>query len=201
MLWGRLPLAFPLTFERLLAGRLGAPLSILPDEPGLYWAAVALILAPGPDAVLVIRRAHREGDPWSGHMALPGGRREAGDDDLVVTAIRETAEEVGAELPRETLLGVLADVVPRTPVLPPVAVRPFVFRLGGRPSLRLNEEIAAAVWLPVADLEQQWRDGVVIEVAGASRVTPAFVTEDGVIWGMTERILRDLLDRLKSAGP
>jgi 8-oxo-dGTP pyrophosphatase MutT (NUDIX family) len=130
-------------------------------------------------------------------MALPGGRREPGDADLVAAAMRETAEEVGVELTRGALLGVLGDVIPRTPVLPPIAVRPHVFRLPERPALRLNEEIAAAVWLPVADLQRHWRADVVIEVAGASRVTPGFITPDGVIWGMTERIIRDLLDRIE----
>ncbi len=170
---------------------------MVPDEPGLFWASVAVILTPDPDSAHVIRRAHREGDPWSGHMALPGGRRESGDPDLVTTAIRETGEEVGIELPRAALLGVLADVVPRTPVLPPIAVRPHVFRLSKRPELSVNEEIAAATWLPLEVLARQWRREVTIEVAGATRVTPGFVTPEGVIWGMTERILRDLLDRLE----
>ena len=129
-------------------------------------------------------------------MALPGGRREPDDADLIATAIRETAEEVGVALPREGLLGVLADVVPRTPVLPPIAVRPHVFLLPQRPALQLNDEIGAAVWLPVAELRDKWRADVEVEVAGASRRTPAFVTPHGVIWGMTERILRDLLDRV-----
>ena len=198
MLRWDLPPAFPLTIDRLLAGRLGAPLSVVPDEPGLYWASVALILAPGPDSVLVIRRAHREGDPWSGHMALPGGRREPEDADLIATAIRETAEEVGVALPREGLLGGLADVIPRTPVLPPIAVRPYVFRLPTRPALELNDEIGAAVWLSIAELRSQWRPAVEVEVAGAPRLTPAFVTPHGVIWGMTERILRDLLERVQA---
>jgi 8-oxo-dGTP pyrophosphatase MutT (NUDIX family) len=193
----RLPLARPLTFDPLLAGRLGAALSIVPDEPGLYWASVAVILAPAPESVLVIRRAHRDGDPWSGHMALPGGRREPGDDDLLATVIRETEEEVGVALPRAALLGVLDDVVPRTRVLPPIAVRPFVFRLEGRPRLELNAEVAAADWLGLGDLRAQWRAAVQVEVAGVPRSTPAFVTSEGVVWGMTERILRDLLDRIE----
>lgn len=146
--------------------------------------------------MLVIRRAHREGDPWSGHMALPGGRREPGDADLVATAIRETAEEVGIRLARDELLGVLDDVIPRTRVLPPVAVRPHVFRLNATPLLVLNDEVAAATWLSLDDLRRQWRTEVLVEVGGTSRVTPAFVTPEGVVWGMTERILRDLLDRL-----
>ena len=65
------------------------------EDPSLLWAAVAIILTPQPDSILLIRRADRSGDPWSGHMALPGGRREAGDSDLAGTAIRETVEEVG----------------------------------------------------------------------------------------------------------
>jgi 8-oxo-dGTP pyrophosphatase MutT (NUDIX family) len=196
MLRRRLSLPLPLTADRLLAGRLGAALSVVPDEPGLLWASVALVLVPDPDSVLVIRRAHREGDPWSGHMALPGGRREPGDEDLITTAIRETGEEVGIDLPRGALLGVLEDVVPRTRVLPPIAVRPHVFRLAATPALDLNAEVAAATWLALDDLGRQWRPEVVIEVAGVPRTTPAFVTREGVIWGMTERILRDLLDRI-----
>src|SRR5512138_157863 len=74
--------------------------AVLPedDDPALRWAAVAVVLVPSPDAVLLIRRAERPGDPWSGHMALPGGRRESGDADLVATAIREAAEELGLAL-------------------------------------------------------------------------------------------------------
>ena len=68
------------------------------DDPELLWAAVAIVLAPDPDAVLLIRRAERAGDPWSGHMALPGGRYEPKDPDLLGTALRETVEEVGVAL-------------------------------------------------------------------------------------------------------
>ncbi|HEU4827829.1 MAG TPA: CoA pyrophosphatase [Gemmatimonadales bacterium] len=200
MLWRQLPFARPLTSDRLFASRLGAAFSVVPDEPGLFWASVALILTPDPDSVLVIRRAHREGDPWSGHMALPGGRREPDDADLVTTAIRETAEEVGIRLDRSRLLGVLEDVVPRTRVLPPIAVRPHVFRLDAAPVLSLNDEVASATWLSLEELRGQWRSEVVVEAAGASRVTPAFATPEGVVWGMTERILRDLLDRIARPG-
>ena len=78
-----------------LATRTGASSD---DDPSLLWAAVAIILTPQPDSILLIRRADRSGDPWSGHMALPGGRREPSDSDLAATAIREVAEEVGIQL-------------------------------------------------------------------------------------------------------
>jgi len=178
-----------------LAQRLAASIPVEVDQPGLYWAAVALIVAPDPDSILLIRRSQREGDPWSGHMALPGGRQETDDPDLVATAIRETGEEVGVGLTRTHLVGALSDVAPRTPTLPPIAVRPLVFRLPGRPHLRLNQEVAAAHWLPFAELRAQWRQSVPVEVAGLERQVPAYVTPYGVVWGMTEHILADLLQR------
>src|SRR5688572_27389789 len=95
-----------------LAERLALWRQTVDDDPALIWAAVAIIIAPDPDAILLIRRAERAGDPWSGHMALPGGRREPGDLDLLATAIRETSEEVGIRLGSEQLVGTLEDVVP-----------------------------------------------------------------------------------------
>ena len=61
------------------------------EEAGLRWAAVALVLRGRTvdDAeLLFIRRAERVGDPWSGHIAFPGGREEEGDETLADTADR-----------------------------------------------------------------------------------------------------------------
>jgi 8-oxo-dGTP pyrophosphatase MutT (NUDIX family) len=179
--------------ERLALRESGSP----DEDPTLVWAAVAIILTPQPDSILLIRRADRSGDPWSGHMALPGGRREPGDPDLAGTAIRETAEEVGVELRREDLAGSLADVIPRTPVLPPVVVRPFVFLLPERPAMRLNAEVAQASWVPVDYLlRPDTHHPVQLEVAGQSRQVQAYQLENAIIWGMTERILTSFLAQL-----
>ncbi len=174
------------------------------DERGdpLIWAAVAVILAPDPDSVLLIRRAERAGDPWSGHTALPGGRRDPGESDLVTTAVRETTEEVGLELRPEDLLGSLDDVVPRTPLLPPIAVRPYVFALERRPQLTLNPEVAAARWVPLdLLLNPDTYHSVRLEISGESRDFPAFRLDDSVVWGMTERILSGLLEHLRPLRP
>ncbi len=165
---------------------------------GLIWAAVAVILAPDPEALLLIRRAERLGDPWSGHMALPGGRQDPADPDLLATAIRETAEEVGLQLQPDHLIGVLDDVVPRTPVLPPIAVRPYVFGLERRHPLAPNLEVAAARWVPLdLLLHPGTYNSVRLEVRGENREFPAYRFEDTVVWGMTERILSGLLDHLR----
>ena len=123
-------------------------------------------------------------------MALPGGRREVGDPDLLSTAIRETFEEVGVELSREDLAGSLDDVVPRTPVLPPIAVRPFVYILTRRPEVSLNPEVTSARWVSTAYLlRPDTHHPVRLDVAGQSRVVHAYELEDGIVWGLTERIL------------
>jgi 8-oxo-dGTP pyrophosphatase MutT (NUDIX family) len=169
------------------------------DEGGdrLIWAAVAVILAPDPDSILLIRRAEQAGDPWSGHMALPGGRQDPAEPDLVATAIRETAEEVGLDLRPEQLLGTLDDVVPRTPALPPIAVRPYVFGLDRRPTLTLNPEVAAARWIPLdLLLHPDTYHSVRLEIRGESREFPAYRLDDSVVWGMTERILSSLFEHL-----
>ena len=164
------------------------------EDPSLLWAAVAIILTPQPDSILLIRRADRSGDPWSGHMALPGGRREPADSELAATAIRETGEEVGVQLRLQDLLGSLPDVIPRTPVLPPIAVRPFVFLLPERPVLRLNPEVAQASWVPLDYLlRPDTHHPVQLEVAGKSRQVQAYQLENAIVWGMTERILTRFL--------
>jgi 8-oxo-dGTP pyrophosphatase MutT (NUDIX family) len=168
-------------------------------DASLLWAAVAVVLAPSPDAVLLIRRAERAGDPWSGHMALPGGRRDRQDEDLIATAVRETFEEVGLRLDRTDLLGGLDDVVPRTPVLPPIAVRPFVFGLAERPPLTPNPEVAAVRWVHVDHLlHPETYHSARLEIRGEPRDFPAYRVDEAVVWGMTERILTGLLAQLRA---
>jgi 8-oxo-dGTP pyrophosphatase MutT (NUDIX family) len=160
----------------------------------LIWAAVAVLLAPDPDSLLLIRRAERVDDPWSGHMALPGGRQGPDDADLVATAIRETAEEVGFSPTRAQLAGSLDDVVPRTAVLPPIAVRPYVFTLASRPTLQLNPEVAATRWVSLDHLlDAGTQETFEIDIRGERRQFAAYRVDEGIVWGLTERILSELL--------
>ncbi|MGH7674568.1 MAG: NUDIX hydrolase [Gemmatimonadales bacterium] len=167
------------------------------DAPEARPAAVALVLLEGARGLelLLIKRAERQGDPWSGQIALPGGRRDPSDADLLATALRETLEETGVDLARAERLGTLDDLYPRTPVLPPVVVRPYVFALAKRPTLSLSAEVRDAFWVPLAALRAPGvRRDTVVAVRGVELIFPAYHHGGHVVWGMTERILTPFLD-------
>lgn len=181
-----------------LRARLSARTPKRVETPGLLQTAVSLIVVPGasgPEA-LFIRRAVRADDPWSGHAALPGGRREPGDADLFATAVRETAEEVGVELGRAALLGELDDLHPSTPRLPSLVIRPFVFGLESRPRATINEEVDAVIWIPLRDLEP-CRAKAVVKVGATDREVDCFQAGGLTIWGLTYRILGGFLPLLE----
>ncbi|HEX2188559.1 MAG TPA: CoA pyrophosphatase, partial [Longimicrobiaceae bacterium] len=165
--------------------------------PGVPRASVALVLRPaGPELeLLLIKRAERAGDPWSGHMALPGGRSDPADADAAATAVRETREEVGIDLAgRGARLGSLDDLAPLGGA-PRIVVAPFVFAAAGGTVATPNHEVEAAVWIPVRELAHPdaATEYLLETVTGDPRRFPAIGTRGYVIWGMTHRILDDFL--------
>ena len=155
-------------------------------------AAVSLVLVDGPAGaeILLIKRAERAGDPWSGQIAFPGGRQDPEDRDLLATAVRETREETGVELAAAERLGVLDDLVPRSVTLPLVIVRPFVFALPRRPVLTTNAEVQRAFWVALARLsEPAVQSQLTITLKDGVRTFPAYRLGEDIMWGMTERIL------------
>ena len=160
-------------------------------------AAVAVMLHDGDEGLeaLFIHRAVRAGDTWSGQIAFPGGRREPSDADLLDTAIRETHEEVGVDLTSAERLGVLDDLYPRTPLLPPVVVRPFVFALTSQPPLVLSSEVQDAFWVSFRSLvAPEVRGEITVDHPGIPpRTLPAYTLGKHTIWGMSERILTPLI--------
>jgi len=170
-------------------------------EAGVRRAAVALIFRAGEDGspeLLFIKRAEYPGDPWSGQIAFPGGREESGDASLQETAIRETREETGIDLAHEGMvIGVLDDLRPVRVRLPAVVVRPYVAVLQRDDALELSAEVALAFWIPFGQLAERelWREDTVV-ARGVQINARVFRHDDHVIWGMTERILAQLLDLL-----
>jgi 8-oxo-dGTP pyrophosphatase MutT (NUDIX family) len=171
------------------------------DEEGVRKAAVALIFRSGTEGtpeLLFIKRADYPGDPWSGQVAFPGGREEPGDTTLADTAARETREETAIDLSRDgTFIGTLDDLRPRINRLPDVIVRPYVVLLDRYEPLILSQEVALAFWIPLSALKDvgSWRETPVL-ARGVQINTRAFHHEGHIVWGMTERILGQLLELL-----
>lgn len=183
-----------------LARRAPRPDTVSPGAPlsPAWRAAVALVVRPAPRdlELLLIRRAERERDPWSGHMALPGGRAEPADVSLRATAERETHEEVGIDLAsRGRWVGELDPVFPRAGA-PPVVVKPFVFAVEGSTMAVANAEVHTALWVPLDTLAAA-TSRIEHEYAmpnGARIRFPALGVEGHVVWGLTYRVLAQFFD-------
>jgi 8-oxo-dGTP pyrophosphatase MutT (NUDIX family) len=186
--------------RRRLEGRLSAPRRMPIDPERATQAAVSLILrdARGLAHALIIKRAERPGDHWSGHLALPGGRAEIEDADLIATAARETYEEVGIDLlDGGEFIGQLEILTPTNPRLPRIEIAPFVAVAPPACALKLSGEVASAFWVSIADLK---RDGLSSSFSmlsdGVVKRWPAYHSEGGPIWGITERIITNFLSLL-----
>jgi 8-oxo-dGTP pyrophosphatase MutT (NUDIX family) len=164
-------------------------------------AAVAAVFrfAPRPE-VLLIERAARAGDRWSGHVSFPGGLESPGDGDLRATAVRETREEVGLDLDAAgTLLGRLDPVraIGQGRLLP-MTITPFVFRLEGEHLPVLNHEVASLFWLPFDEaLAGRFDDVYEYRLGPLPMKFPCWRFEGHPVWGLTYQMLRALAARLE----
>lgn len=171
----------------------------LPGRHRLARAAVAVVLAERPVeglAVLLARRAHRSGDPWSGDMAFPGGRQAPGDVDNLACALRETGEEIHLSLAREHCVGRLSDKLTRTHQRPlPMVVTPYVFRLPEQaPQPQTSSEIAETLWLPLAFLaDPANRQRMRWKLGPLSLRMPCCDYRNRRIWGLTLMMLDELV--------
>jgi 8-oxo-dGTP pyrophosphatase MutT (NUDIX family) len=186
-----------------LARRLAARPGTALDPDGVSrLAAIALVLRPsesGEPELLFIKRAEAEQDPWSGHIACPGGRMDPTDRDLEHTAIRETWEETGIDLARDgRMLGTLDDISPRTPSLPPLIIRPFVAVVSPDVKIVESPEVAAAFWVPLAAIREStsWSRGIVRVRGVGEREENVFRHGDYTVWGLTHRALTQFLELL-----
>ena len=180
------------------------------DTPRHQQAAVAVVLREGDrgSEVLLIERAIRDGDPWSGHMAFPGGRREPGDPSTEAAARRETLEEIGLPLDRAEHLGRLDDLQGNPRVSPKLVISAHAFHLpdsASRSTFVLDPaEVQDAFWFPLAALHERSRwvtHGVSelpdVEFPGVLVGEP----QRHVVWGLTYRFLDRLFHVLEHPFP
>lgn len=170
------------------------------DDPARPRAAVAVVLRAdaGEPEVLLIERARHPLDPWSGHMAFPGGRVDPGDANPRAAAERETVEEVGLSLARAELFGRLDDIegrhAGRTLRL---VISAFVYHLPEAPAeLVLNHEVETALWFPLRRLVDPVQH---VEYPTPQGDYPGILVGEPdrhIVWGLTYRFLEILLDTL-----
>jgi 8-oxo-dGTP pyrophosphatase MutT (NUDIX family) len=183
-----------------------APVEPLPSKR----AAVAISVRSGVSGpeILMIQRAVRQGDPWSGHMGFPGGRKDESDASDMACAKRETREEIGFDLDiYGELVCQLSDVNTGWRAdRPEMLVAPFVFKVASTPVFELNHEVDDTLWIPLSFLlndanrsrhQWDWR-GEVLE-------SDAFTFDDRLIWGlslmMIDELLQIIADRENALAP
>ena len=191
------PVDDPLSLERIRDALIRAPAAVQAAPDGAVAAAVAVILRQraGAAEVLLIRRAARDGDPWSGQMGLPGGHREPEDDGLLATAQRETREEVGVDLRvHGRLLGTLPAILARPQLREtPMTITPFVFEVSPEVEARSGDEVEEVLWTGVGPLARHERDTVFDFVRGVHTLRrPAWNVDGRVVWGLTYEMLTSL---------
>ena len=143
--------------------------------------------------VLFVERAEKSDDPWSGQTALPGGKRSPEDRDLKETVARETLEETSINLLEGCrFLGAMEPL--RSTRRPEMEILPFIVLLEKEQAITLNEELTGYFWTPLKEL---------VHHKGTAKFSfgeyPAYIIENHVIWGLTYRILKKLIDILESS--
>ena len=173
-----------------------------------YWSkrsAVAIVLdkhASTDASILMIKRAEHKGDPWSGHMAFPGGRCEAFDKNGLATAKREMHEEVGFDIDdaghrllKGEWLGRLSDISTSRRITPrTMVVTPYVFSVAEKPLLEENYEVAETVWIPLSyfsDINNRSIHSIEYEQRKIN--LPCYRYDGKVIWGMSLSMIDEIL--------
>lgn len=174
--------------------KLPTMLKPISDEQGANAAVALLLKSKGSDFdVLFVKRVENLSDPWSGQMALPGGKREPKDKDLKETVMRETMEETGMKLDDCSFLGVLNAI--RSKPKPEIKILPFIALLEDEPKPKLNKsELESFIWVAFEEVVQS--KGIVESSFGK---VPAYIFADAIVWGVTYKILSKFVKAVEEA--
>jgi 8-oxo-dGTP pyrophosphatase MutT (NUDIX family) len=168
------------------------------NEGGQVEAVVAILLwdeAERGMQTLLVQRAEREGDPWSGQIGLPGGRVKQGVETPRTALHREVEEEVGIKLEAVGLeLGSLSVGHPMRRM--EMGVQPWVYGLRLKPRVSSGPEIASSFWVNLAELPSKKKMSE-ITIRNQTWSVESFVVEEKVVWGFTYRVLTELLPILE----
>ena len=158
-----------------------------PDEDS--HAAVAILIRErnGDLEFFLVKRAVVEGDPWSGDMAFPGGKRDSQQEDLVDTAARETLEETAIDIREKAKLGYMKPIY--SSVRTKMKVQPVVYIFDEDPEVQLNYELTRHLWAPLKDLMDSQTEEHVKGWFGE-----IYKYDGEVVWGLTYKMLKQLIE-------
>ncbi len=163
----------------------GVLLLFYPDASTIYFPLIKRPQYPG---------AH------SGQVALPGGKVEEGDPDVVYTALREAEEEIGIDAGKVEVIGALTELyIPVSNFL----VSPIVGFLDHKPTfIPEQREVARIIPTSLSDLIQPEivKQTPIPFEGGKYWDTPYFDIAGEVVWGATAMILSELIQVLKQKG-
>ena len=161
-------------------------------------AVVAILLWKEPGGglqTLLVQRAEREGDPWSGQIGLPGGRVKQGAESPRTALHREVEEEVGIKLEEVGVeLGSLSVGHPMRRL--EMRVQPWVYGLSAKPRVSIGSEIAGSFWVNLSELPSKMKMSE-ITIRDKPWSVESFVVEGKIVWGFTYRVLSELLPILE----
>jgi 8-oxo-dGTP pyrophosphatase MutT (NUDIX family) len=180
------------TLRRALAGQLEP----FPSDSKKARAAVGVLIKQEGDDLwlLMIKRHENPRDPWSGQMAFPGGHADLQDRTLFDTVAREALEEVGIDIRKQEFLGCLTNLQPKNA---PMIVTPFVFLLSQEVHPKTSPEAKEVIWIPISFLSDSRNISSMTFTIDDRSVTMGCYTYSGhVIWGVSFRIVRDIIELL-----
>jgi len=164
------------------------PLNPIP-QGGDYWAGVAAILTLDKE-VLLVKRAVRPGDPWSGDWAMPGGKWRKGDANLYESIKREVMEETSIDISSLRPAGWLPPRSPR--ISPEMKIMPLILLTSSRLKIVLNDELTDYCWVSLTSLVCEKR---VMKTSRGEELTDVYLLDEtNVVWGITARIIQELID-------
>ena len=176
-----------------IAEKLSSMLKPTSEKLDAHAAVVVLLKVTSQGfQVLLVKRAERAGDPWSGQIALPGGKFDGDDEDLKATVVRETFEETGINLNVGCrFLGAMELV--RSTQKPEMKILPFLVIQEEDQTIKLNEELTEYFWTPLTEFAKN-KSTIKFGVGEY----PAYIIENRIIWGLTYKIMQNLLSLISS---